>query len=134
MEDLLLTSLIGQLKKMFFTDAEIEKCTARKGDLLVCEGGDFGRAAIWNFDRPICIQNHIHRLRAFAPVSTEFFYYLFLFYKSVGLIGGKGIGIQGLSSNALHALVFPLSPLAEQNRIVEMIKRLMPNCTALYFK
>lgn len=122
---------LDKLRKMYFSDAEIEKCTAQKGDLLVCEGGDFGRAAIWNFDRPICIQNHIHRLRAFSPVSTEFFYYLFLFYKSAGLIGGKGIGIQGLSSNALHALVFPLPPLTEQKRIVEKIEKLMSTLFSL---
>ena len=115
---------LDKLRKMYFSDAEIEKCTAQKGDLLVCEGGDFGRAAIWNFNRPICIQNHIHRLRAFAPVSTAFFYYLFLFYKTAGLIGGKGIGIQGLSSNALHSLVFPLPPLAEQERIANKLKDL----------
>ena len=115
---------------MYFTDAEVEKCTARKGDLLVCEGGDYGRAAIWNYDYPICIQNHIHRLRAFVPVCTEFFYYMFLLYKKTGLIGGKGIGIQGLSSNALHALVFPLPPLAEQERIVERIELLLSICNS----
>ena len=32
---------LEKLKEMFFTDAEIDKCTARKGDLLVCEGGRF---------------------------------------------------------------------------------------------
>ena len=110
---------LENLKEMFFTDAEIDKCTVRKGDLLVCEGGDFGRAAIWNFDSSILIQNHIHRLRSYAKVCPRFFYYLFFFYKSTSLIGGKGIGIQGLSSNALHALLFPLPPLAEQKRIVE---------------
>ncbi len=117
---------LSTLKSMYFTASEIDKCTAAKGDLLVCEGGDFGRAAIWNYDATICIQNHIHRLRAYLPVCTEFFYYLFYLYKHAGWIGGKGIGIQGLSSNAIHALLFPLPPLMEQERIVEKIKDLSP--------
>ena len=117
---------LGSLRKMFFTDSEIEKCTATKGDLLVCEGGDFGRAAIWPFDYDIRIQNHIHRLRAYAPVCTEFYYYIFYLYKHVGWIGGKGIGIQGLSSNALHALLFPLPPVEEQKRIVDIIRKIDP--------
>ena len=50
------------VKQMRFTDSEIEKCKATKGDLLLCEGGDVGRAAIWNYDFDIMIQNHIHRL------------------------------------------------------------------------
>ena len=41
-------------------------------------------------------------------------------------IGGKGIGIQGLSSNALHSLLFPLPPLQEQCRIVTKIKEIVP--------
>ena len=117
---------LGELREMYFTDEEIEKCTASKGDLLVCEGGDIGRAAIWPFDYDIRIQNHIHRLRPFTTVDVEYFYYLFYLYKHVGWIGGKGIGIQGLSANALHALLFPLPPFAEQKRIVAKIKEIEP--------
>ena len=117
---------LDSLREMYFTDEEIEKCTATKGDLLVCEGGDIGRAAIWPFDYEIRIQNHIHRLRAYAPICTEYYYYLFYLYKHAGWIGGKGIGIQGLSSNALHDLLFPLPPLAEQERIVAKIKTIEP--------
>ena len=117
---------LESLREMYFTDDEIEKCTATKGDLLVCEGGDIGRAAIWPFDYDIRIQNHIHRLRAYAPICTEYYYYLFYLYKHVGWIGGKGIGIQGLSYNALHALLFPLPPLTEQERIVAKIKTIEP--------
>ena len=117
---------LDSLREMYFTDEEIEKCTATKGDLLVCEGGDIGRAAIWPFDYDIRIQNHIHRLRAYVPICTEYYFYLFYLYKHVGWIGGKGIGIQGLSSNALHALLFPLPPITEQERIVAKIKEIEP--------
>ncbi len=117
---------LDNLKEMHFSDSEVEKCTVIKGDLLVCEGGDIGRAAIWSYDYPMCIQNHIHRLRAYLPLCTRFFYYLFDLYKHAGLIGGKGIGIQGLSSNAIHSLLFPFPPLAEQYRIVDAIDTMQP--------
>ena len=122
---------LDKLKEMLFTDSEVEKCTVTKGDLLVCEGGDIGRAAIWNYDYPMRIQNHIHRLRSYAPVEVYFFYYVFYLYKRAGLIGGKGIGIQGLSSNAIDKLLIPLPPLSEQKRIVEKIEELMQYCDKL---
>ena len=117
---------LDNLKEMHFSDSEVEKCTVIKGDLLVCEGGDIGRTAIWSYDYPMCIQNHIHRLRAYLPLCTRFFYYLFDLYKHAGWIGGKGIGIQGLSSNAIHSLLFPFPPLAEQYRIVDAIDTMQP--------
>ncbi len=115
---------LGKLKEMYFTDSEIDKCTATKGDLLVCEGGDIGRAAIWKNDYDICIQNHIHKLRAYVELDAYFYYYIFLLYKGIGNIGGKGIGIQGLSSGVLHNILLPLPPLAEQHRIVSKIEEL----------
>lgn len=117
---------IDSLREMYFSASEIEKCTATKGDLLVCEGGDIGRAAIWPYDTDIRIQNHIHRLRSYSEICTEYYYYIFFLYKHAGWIGGKGIGIQGLSANALHALLFPLPPLSEQYRIVTKIKEFEP--------
>ena len=117
---------LDKLKSMYFSETDIQKCTVQKNDLLVCEGGDFGRAAIWPYDTPTRIQNHIHRLRPFKFLSIKFFYYLFYFYKSSGLINGKGIGIKNLSSNALHNLSAPLPPLAEQKRIVDKLEELLP--------
>lgn len=117
---------LDNLKKMYFKEIELKKYGVMKGDLLVCEGGDVGRAAIWEYESSVMIQNHIHRLRAYYSICTRFFYYLFYLYKNAGLIGGKGIGIKGLSTRALGSIVFPLPPLAEQKRIVEKIEELMP--------
>ena len=112
------------IKQMPFKESELDKCTVTKGDLLVCEGGDIGRSAIWNYDYDICIQNHIHRLRPKIDLCVPFYYYTFAYLKENNLIGGKGIGLLGLSSNALHKIELPLPPLAEQQRIVQKIEEL----------
>ena len=112
---------LDNLKIMPFTDSEIEKCTVKKGDLLVCEGGDIGRAAIWPFENEIRIQNHLHRLRPYDRIYTKFYYYIMYLYKANGRINGNGIGLQGLSSNALHNIIVPVPPVEEQKRIIDSI-------------
>ena len=115
---------LDELKTMPFTESEIEKCTVKKGDLLVCEGGDIGRSAIWPYDYDMRIQNHIHRLRKYSDsVCTEFYYYLLWLYKQTGRINGIGIGLQGFSSKRVHSLVVPLVPYNEAIRVVEIIKQ-----------
>ena len=113
---------LDNLKSMPFTDSEIEKCTVRKGDLLVCEGGDIGRAAIWDCDEDIRIQNHIHRLRPYDKINCKFYYYILYLYKLNGKINGNGIGLQGLSSNALHSIITPLPPINEQIKIIAKLE------------
>ena len=115
-----------KVKEMPFTDAELERCTVKKGDLLVCEGGDCGRSAVWDYDEEVCIQNHVHRLRPYRDVNIYYFYYLFYLYKNTGRLRGRGVAIQGLSHEAIHKVVLPLAPLEEQHCIVAKIEELLP--------
>lgn len=116
--------VLDNLKTMYYQDSELEKCSAKKGDLLVLEGGDIGRAAIWNFDYDIRIQNHIHRLRPFNGINVEFYYLVFCLYKNSSLIEGKGIGLLGLSANRLKSLLVPLPSTDEQRKIVEAVNQI----------
>ena len=109
---------------MYFKYSELEKCTVTKGDLLVCEGGDIGRFAIWSCDYNICIQNHIHKLRAKEDVCQNLYLYVLMLYKWKDKIQGNGIGLQVLSSGVLDKLVVPLPPNKEQLRIVTKIEEI----------
>ena len=117
---------LDNLKEMYYTEDEIEKYSVQYGDLLVLEGGDVGRTAIWDLHISYCIQNHIHRLRPYIEINIKYFYYVMMYLKFRGDIAGKGIGIKGLSANALHCINIPLPPLEEQHRIVAKIEELLP--------
>lgn len=112
----------SEVRTMYFSDDELEKCTAKKGDLLLCNGGDVGRAAIWNFDYEICLQNHVSKLRKKTDnIEIRLFYYYFMFSKIKGNINGKGIGISSLSAKDLLAMKINLPTLPEQQEIVRIL-------------
>jgi type I restriction enzyme S subunit len=116
--------LLDDLKEMPFEENELRKCSAIKGDLLICEGGDGGRSAIWSNEYPICFQNHIHRVRPFSGIKSEYIYFFMLYSSLNGYIDyyKKGIGIQSLSGNSLSSIRLPLPPIFEQDRIVNKIE------------
>lgn len=124
---------LSNVRQMLIRDDELEKCTARKGDLLICEGGEAGRAAVWISDQEVCFQNHVHRARFLGKINPFYAYRFFEKLNMTGEINGhrKGIGISNLSSKALAMIPFPLPPLAEQDRIVAKVDELMTMCDQL---
>jgi type I restriction enzyme, S subunit len=98
------------------------------GDLLVCEGGEIGRAAIWNGEAEVMsFQNHLHRLRPLADDVEPRFYVYFLqsAFTQLGLFEGAGnkTTIPNLSRNRLAALDVPHPEIDEQRDIVSALAR-----------
>ncbi|HAT4005866.1 TPA: restriction endonuclease subunit S, partial [Elizabethkingia anophelis] len=116
--------VLDNLKEMPFEEKELDKFSAIKGDLLICEGGDGGRSAIWTEEYTICFQNHIHRVRPFCDIKSKYIYFFMLYSSLKGSINDykKGIGIQSLSSSSLASIKLSLPPIEEQKRIVKKIE------------
>lgn len=69
---------LSEIKEMRFKDSELAKFALKPGDLLVCEGGDPGRCAIWDSTEEMYYQKALHRVRAHEGVlDNRFLYYFF---------------------------------------------------------
>lgn len=99
----------------------------RKGDLLVCEGGDTGRSAIWDRDETILYQNALHRLRFHESVSPKFVLFYLMYLKDIGEIDNKyskGVTIKHLVKKALLSIPLPIPPKPTQFSIVSELDKL----------
>lgn len=115
------------LKEACFKDDEIDRYTVKYGDLLVCEGGDTGRAAIWDRKEPILYQNALHRLRFKEGVDARFIMYNLWHKKQIGEIDhkySKGVTILHLVKSALLSISILLPPKSTQLAIVTELDKI----------
>ncbi|MFZ5571772.1 MAG: restriction endonuclease subunit S [Thermodesulfobacteriota bacterium] len=126
--------VLDDVKEMKFEDEELDEFRVLPGDLLICEGGEPGRCAIWrDSEVEIYFQKAIHRARPFSCVTSE--------YLQVCLTNDGGNGqlekyftgatIKHFPGDKLNGYVIPLPPLPEQHRIVARIDQLMALCDTL---
>ena len=114
---------LATVKQILLEDKEKERYLVRKGDLLICEGGDVGRAAIWENEKEIYYQNALHRVRFKGGIDQYFYLYALQYYKHLGFIDdvSGGVTIKHFTQNSMQKLLFPLPPLQEQKRIAYSI-------------
>ena len=120
---------LSDIKEMLFSDTDMKQYSVHKGDMLICEGGEAGRTAIYNGDiEPMYFQNALHRVRFYGNISARFYLHQMEFYKKTGMLNDhiKGETIQHFVLGKLQELIVPLPPLAEQQRIVEKLETLLP--------
>jgi type I restriction enzyme, S subunit len=114
------------LPEMDISESEYQRYTLQKGDLLVCEGGEVGRAAIvGEMSSLIGYQKALHRMRAIrsAEVARFMFYTLFWAAK-IGVFNAGGAStIAHLTGEQLRKYRFPTPSLPEQTAIAAYLDR-----------
>lgn len=115
---------LSDVKEMDIFAEEKAQFTLKRGDVLVCEGGEPGRAAVWDLDIEMGFQNAIHRIRPSERLSSEFLRFQFEWLVKNGFLDENfsGVTIKHFSQQKLRKLPVVIPPLSEQQRIVEILE------------
>lgn len=116
---------LSSMNEMHFSEKEKEKFCLRKGDLLVCEGGEVGRCAIWEEQEADCYyQKALHRLRPRTPdISSRYAYFYFNYGSTSGLFKNYSSrsSIAHLTREKLLQIPIQVPSIYEQEKIVEIL-------------
>lgn len=120
---------LSSVLKMDFSEGERRKFELKPGDLLVCEGGEPGRAAVWDGEIAQCYyQKALHRLR---PISSAIDPHFVLYRLWLGAMAGEFMDshaqttIAHLPAVRLLQLPMQIPPLLEQKRIAAILREQM---------
>ncbi len=126
------------LPQMDFYPSEQDRYSVKKLDLIVCEGGEIGRCAIWENDEPCFYQKALHRLRplnANCDMTRFMFYHLFNAVHQERFISGAGKStIAHLPAETFRQFRFAYPPLSEQVEISSFLDELKLKFDALETK
>ncbi|MFB7834781.1 restriction endonuclease subunit S [Streptomyces sp. NPDC056056] len=119
---------LSDVKSMGFSRAEREVYGVSPGDILLNEGQEnlmmVGRSALYQGDPGVyCFQNTLIRFRPGSNVVPEYAQAVFVRWRARGVFAGiaEKTSISHLGGNRFGSLLFPLRPLREQQRIVDII-------------
>jgi len=117
---------ISSIDEMYYTLEEFEKLRLKNGDILVCEGGDVGRTALYRGELVECAyQNHLHRLRTKKDnLDVEYFVFWMNYainQRKMYIHSANRTTIPNLSGSRLKEFLIPLPPLPEQQKIAAVL-------------
>ena len=125
---------LDDIKEIFLEAHELEEFRLQNGDLLVCEGGEPGRCAIWRDEvDEMYFQKALHRIRPLGGVQAEFIALCLECDAFSGRLNEyfTGATIKHFAGQELNRYTIPLPPLAEQARIVARVEALRALCGQL---
>jgi type I restriction enzyme, S subunit len=124
---------LSDLAEMKFEPHEEERYSLLPGDLVVCEGGEPGRCAIWTGPPGMKIQKALHRIRPKKSLDNYYLFYWFQLAAKQGTLEPHftGTTIKHLTGKAIAALDVPLPPVEVQRAMVDVLKQLDDRITLL---
>lgn len=118
---------LDDLLQMDFDEGDKIEFSLRNGDILMCEGGEIGRCAIWREELEECyFQKAIHRIRLNENFALpEYFVYMFWFYTSNGGLKKfmSAATISHLTGEKLKKLKLPIPPLELQVKFKNIVRK-----------
>lgn len=115
---------LDNLSEMRFEDNEQERYGLKYGDLVICEGGEPGRCAIWKDQIPnMKIQKALHRVRVHDCLDYRFLYYWFLLAGKTGALEQyfTGATIKHMPGEKLKSVLIDMPPIEVQRHIANIL-------------
>lgn len=115
---------LSNLKTMYFSEKERRKFTLQVGDILLCEGGEVGRCAVWNSEvEDVYYQKALHRLRPSSMITSLYFQYYMVFINGTKLLDDftSRTSIAHLTREKLLQLPVKVPPMSEQHEISKIL-------------
>ena len=124
---------LSDLLEMRIEDEEVEKYTIKCGDLVICEGGEPGRCAVWDSEDTIYYQKALHRVRFTDDSNARFYMYYLWFAAQSGKLNSffTGTGIKHLTGQSLAKVPVPNVERVVQDRIVMEIESRLSVCDSI---
>lgn len=130
-------AVVNEVAEMWCSESDVKKYAVQKGDLLVCEGGEVGRAAIQKREDSVCIlQNALHRVRAHDGYEVNFLLRILQHVSSSGwlsVICNKAT-IAHFTRDKFVSLALPVPPIEEQQAIAAYLDEQTGKIDALIAK
>jgi len=115
---------VANLSRMPMSRANLQRYRLERGDLLVCEGGEVGRAAIWDEPLPECYyQKALHRLRPRRGFDTGLMANLLRYWSDYSLLENyvTQTSIAHLTREKFATVPMPVPSASEQRAITAVL-------------